>query len=168
MALRAVTEHPKFAQLKSILRAPKGATLGWLEATWHFAAKFTPQGNVGKYDNSQIEAWVEWNGEPGALIAALVESKWLDDDPEFRLVIHDWDRHADTFVHTDLARHCLTFVNGALPNTGRLNQAERLRFQNSAVGQQRLSHESAATQPEISRESAVTQPGISHESADAN
>src|ERR1035437_1830558 len=162
MALRAVVEHPKFAQLKFLLRAPKGATLGWLEAMWHFTARFTPQGNVGKYSDAQIEAWVEWDGEPGALIAALVQSKWLDDDSAYRLVVHDLHEYSETFVHNDPARRCFNFANGALPNTGRLNRAERQRFQNSAAGQQRLSLRSAATQPELSHGSAATQPELSH------
>src|ERR1700676_33196 len=42
MALRAVPDHPKFAALKAALGTPKGATLGWLEALWHFTGRFTP------------------------------------------------------------------------------------------------------------------------------
>ena len=75
MALRAVTDHPKFAEAKAILHQPKGAMLGWLEAIWHFTGKFAPQGNIGKYPDQTIEAWVEWDGEPGELIAGLVKSR---------------------------------------------------------------------------------------------
>src|ERR1700733_15054593 len=95
MALRAVPDHPKFARLKLLLNQPKGATLGWLESVWHFCGRFTPQGNIGKYSDEAIEAWVEWNGEPGLLISSLRRAEWLDDSPQYRLLVHDWHLHAD-------------------------------------------------------------------------
>lgn len=109
MALRAVPDHPKFAELKAILNQPKGSALGWLEAMWHFAGRFTPQGNIGKYSDVAIEAWVEWNGKPGELIAALVESKWIDVDSVHRLLVHDWAQHSDKATKNSLMRSKLTF-----------------------------------------------------------
>lgn len=109
MALRAVPDHPKFAHLKSLLRMPKGAALGYLECVWHFAGRFTPQGNIGKYADTAIEAWVEWDGEPGYLIEALVESRWIDRDDFFRLLVHDWSSHADKATKQALTRANLKF-----------------------------------------------------------
>ncbi len=90
MALRAVPDHPKFSQLKARLRQPKGAVLGWLESIWHFAGRFTPQGNIGKYTDEAIEAWVEWDGKPGDLISALLWSGWLIESPVHRLTAWRW------------------------------------------------------------------------------
>ena len=104
MALRAVPDHPKFACLKAALRMPKGATAGWLEMTWHFAGRFTPHGNIGKYTDAQIESWVEWDGEPGALIAALIDTGWLDRSAEHRLIVHDWHVHADNATKLSVKR----------------------------------------------------------------
>jgi hypothetical protein len=104
MALRAVPDHPKFADFKARLSQPKGAVLGWLEAIWHFTGRFTPQGNLGKYPDAQIEAWVEWTGEPGSLVAALVASGWIDEDPVHRLLVHDWAQHADKATKLSLSR----------------------------------------------------------------
>src|SRR6185437_13341159 len=108
MALRAVPDHPKFADFKRRLGLTKGCALGYLECIWHFTGRFTPAGNIGKYQDSAIEAWVEWNGEPGQLVAALIESGWAHghDNPDFRVVIHDWSEHADDIVNTVLARRC--------------------------------------------------------------
>lgn len=118
MALRAVPEHPKFAHLRELLKAPKCHILGYLESIWHFCGRFTPQGNIGKYSDAQIEAWVEWLGEPGGLIAALVESRWLDPDPTYRLVVHDWHIHADKASKNALTRQKLPFVRTAyVPHT---------------------------------------------------
>lgn len=141
MALRAVPDHPKFADLKMRLKQPKGVVVGWLEMMWHFSARFTPQGNIGKYSDTAIEAWLEWNGEPGALIAALADTGWLDRSEAFRLIIHDWHEHADDYVNTELARKCLTFANGKLPRTGRLNKPERERF-NAAFPDREIRHQS--------------------------
>lgn len=109
MALRAVPDHPKFAELKAILGQPKGPVAGWLEMVWHFAGRFTPQGNIGKYSDVAIEAWVEWTGEPGALIDALVKSKWIDRDSAHRLLVHDWPEHADKATKNALLRAKLPF-----------------------------------------------------------
>jgi hypothetical protein len=104
MALRAVPDHPKFADLKARLGRPKYVALGCLEAIWHFTGRFTPQGNIGKYTDQAIEAWVEWDGEPGALIAGLIGAGWLDADPVHRLLVHDWAQHADKATKLSLQR----------------------------------------------------------------
>lgn len=128
MALRAVPEHPKFAALKASLGLTKFQTLGLLEALWHFTGRFSPRGNVGRFTDLQIEAWLEWNGDPGKALEGLVSSGWLDRDEEHRLVVHDWSHNADEMVHTELARKCLTFADGTVPSARRLNQHERDRF----------------------------------------
>ena len=110
MALRAVPEHPKFFELKAILKIPKFQALGILEGIWHFTGKFAPQGNIGKFNDRAIESWVEWDGEAGTLIAALVESGWLDSSEEHRLVVHDWRDHADQTTRKQLGRTKKAFV----------------------------------------------------------
>ncbi len=128
MALRAVPDHPKFADLKRRLEIPRFVAIGLLEAVWHFCGRFTPQGNIGKYSDSAIEAWIEWNGNPGAAVAALVETGWLDRHDEYRLVVHDWSTWADEVVQTTLARNCDLFCDGSAPATRRLNQRERAKL----------------------------------------
>lgn len=110
MALRAVPEHPKFAALKMCLGIPKFEALGLLESLWHFTGKFAPRGNVGKFTNAQIEAWLEWRGAPGAAIEALVESGWIDKSEEFRLAVHDWKDHADATTKKYMGRTKAGFV----------------------------------------------------------
>jgi hypothetical protein len=109
VALRAVPDHPKFAELKALLNQPKGPTAGWLEMMWHFAGRFTPQGNIGKYSDLAIESWVEWDGTPGALIAALIQAGWIDRDSTHRLLVHDWKDHADKATKNSLMRAKLPF-----------------------------------------------------------
>lgn len=115
MALRAVVDHPKFFRLKVLLGLNKSCTLGYLEALWHFCGRFTPQGNIGKYSDADIEAWLEWNGEPGALIRAFKESRWLDESTAHRILVHDWHQHADDATKKSLFRHKLSLITPCLP-----------------------------------------------------
>lgn len=110
MALRAVIDHPKFSRLKSLLKTNRACTLGYLEAMWHFCGRFTQQGNIGKYPIEEIESWIEWPGESGALIDALIKSKWIDEDPVHGLLVHDWHKHADAATKLALKRSGLEFI----------------------------------------------------------
>jgi hypothetical protein len=118
MALRAVPEHPKFARLKRTLGIPKWGALGVLETLWHFTGKFTPHGNLGKYSDAEIEAWLEWDGESGALISTLVTCGWVDADAEHRLVVHDWHQHADDATKLAVKRSNRNFVTAKSRHCG--------------------------------------------------
>jgi len=115
MAKRGVIDHPKFARLKRALGTNKAATLGYLETLWQFVGRYTPQGNIGKYSDDEIEAWIEWDGEDGGLVAALVKCGWLDTDPTHRLIVHDWASHADSMCHAALCKETLLFASGEVP-----------------------------------------------------
>lgn len=132
MALRGVLDHPKFGALKDLLKLTKYQTLGLLEALWHFTARYTPAGNLGKYTDNEIALWLEWTGDPKALISALIACRWLDVDKRYRLLVHDWPDSADEAVHGQLARRLERFANGELPRTRRLNSNERKRY-NEAI-----------------------------------
>lgn len=111
MALRAVIDHPKFANLKTRINRSKYQTLGILETLWHFTGRYTPQGNIGKYSNSEIESWIEWDGEPDTLIQALIETRWIDINETHRLIVHDWKEHADNTTKIHLKRQKLPFID---------------------------------------------------------
>lgn len=120
MALRAVIDHPKFSRLKMLLRINKSCTLGYLEGLWHFCGRYTPAGNIGKYSDAEIEAWLEWDGEEGALITAYKKAGWIDVHPDHRLSVHDWHQHADDATRKAVHRAKLTFV-GICPDTVQTN-----------------------------------------------
>ena len=111
MALRAVPDHPKFARLKRILGFGKGRCLGYLEGVWHFAGRFAPHGDIGKYADADIESWVEWEGESSVLINALIDAGWIDRCEQHRLVVHDWHQHADNATKLAVKRSKRDFVS---------------------------------------------------------
>ena len=84
--------------------------MGYLEALWHFAGRYTPQGDIGKYSDAEIEAWIEWRGEAGKLINSILLAGWLDSCNTHRLLVHHWHDHADDATKLALKRKSLIFV----------------------------------------------------------
>jgi hypothetical protein len=113
---RGTPRHPKVAHLQALLRVknivPLPTVIGLLELLWHFTAEFAPQGDIGKFADDRIEAACDWYGRKGRLIEALIESRLVDrhPDPAIRLVVHDWNEHADNTVKNRLKRNELDFI----------------------------------------------------------
>lgn len=123
---RGTFDHPKMMQIASRLGIPRYAAGGLLEALWHWTGRFAPQGDVGRWANSMIAQGCYWDGDPNELIAALVEAGWLDECQENRLVVHDWDDHADQTTKKALQRRglaCVRKVSGQCPDNVHKNNA---------------------------------------------
>lgn len=73
-------------------------TVGILESIWLMAQEDATDGAIGKYSNSDIAAAIEYEGNPDEMIQSLIESGWLDNDEEFRLIIHDWSDHVPKYI----------------------------------------------------------------------
>lgn len=116
MAKRGVLTHRKTRDLARELDVDLAVALGYLEALWHATAEIRPRGDIGTLADADIaaEMWVE-RVEPTRLIEALKDAGWLDEHPEFRLVVHGWSEHADKHVRWRLRRANLTFWDGADP-----------------------------------------------------
>jgi hypothetical protein len=104
---RGTSNHPKVYELAAALKIKRPLALGYLQLLWDFAADYAPEGDVGRYSDSRIEAALDWGGARGKLVAALVHSRWLDPTEERRLVVHDWLDHAEKSVHRKLQRAAL-------------------------------------------------------------
>ena len=107
---RGTIEHPKTLALMRALNVQRWGAVGILESLWHWAAKYTPQGDIGKFSNADIASGVSWAEDSDKLIEALVSSHFLDMSGQYRLVIHDWQDHADEAVKKFLSRNNLTFI----------------------------------------------------------
>lgn len=101
----------KFKKLKRRLGMPDWQVIGILESVWKFARLNTPEGDIGRYSNEDIAAGIEYESDADFLIAALTETGWLDADPEFRLIVHDWSEHVPTFMRGNFAKHQKTFAD---------------------------------------------------------
>ncbi len=95
---RGTPNHPKTRELAAALGVPQYAAVGILEALWHFAASYARRGDVGRHSDAALAAAIDWREKPETLVAALVETGWLDRCDCHRLRIHDWPEHADRAV----------------------------------------------------------------------
>lgn len=107
---RGTIEHAKTAKLARLLNVPRYAAVGILESLWHATAKHAPRGDIGRITDDDIAFYVGWDREPAELIAALVAARWLDEDEQHRLKVHDWHEHADDSVKKTIRNRGEQFV----------------------------------------------------------
>jgi len=109
---RGTPDHPKTHRLARALGVPRAQAAGHLEFLWHWTAKFAPRGDVGRFQDQDIEQGAGWEGPPGALVRAFEAEGWLcpHPEPEVRLVVHDWHEHAEDAVKKALQRRGETFI----------------------------------------------------------
>lgn len=116
-------DHPKTFDFAARLGVELPAALGHLELLWAFTGKQAPQGNIGKWPDGAIARACYWMGRPELFTQALLESGFIDADPEHRLTIHDWHEHAPRWVKSKLKTLGQTFVAASTedvsPDTGR-------------------------------------------------
>lgn len=99
---------PKIRRLAVVIGVPWPHALGLAGLLWRFTAKHAPTGEIGRHDDEEIAAALEWPGDGPKLVTALVKCKLLDDafawSPEVRLLVHDWPDHAPRYVLATLER----------------------------------------------------------------
>lgn len=89
--------------------------MGLMEALWHVTAQHAPRGDIGKLCDQDISDEMFHGGDAGELIRAFVKARLVDEDPMHRLLVHNWSKHADTYVHAQLAKRTLFFADGSRP-----------------------------------------------------
>ena len=105
------TSKLKFKKLDRALGdLPQYQVVGLLESLWQFTAADAPLGDVGKFTNEDIATAIDWKGDPDKLIEALVETGWLDESDEFRLVVHHWHEHCPDYLRKRIQRRGKSFV----------------------------------------------------------
>ena len=113
-------------KLALALNIPLYAANGLMERLWHTTAKYAPQGNIGKWKDNEIAIHLAWPVEESQyLVAALIDTGWLDVHDEYRLLVHDWADHAEDSVRTILNHHALRFATGEKPRNTESEASER-------------------------------------------
>lgn len=109
----------KFKGLSRELNLPLYACTGVLESLWCFAQTHAKDGDLTRYSAMELAVWMEWEGDPNELFAALVKWRWLDVSVDGRVTIHDWMEHCPTWVKGVLARRRKSTpppIRGVLPH----------------------------------------------------
>lgn len=95
---RGTADHPKARALAARLGLRRYQVAGLLESLWDFAKGYARRGDVGRHTNQEIASHIDWEGDAGQLVQALVATRWLDACACHRLRVHDWGDHADQTV----------------------------------------------------------------------
>lgn len=80
--------HPKTLRLQRLLGSDTGEA--FLVRLWIYCCRYFKSGVFSQGDDGMIELAVDWRGDPGRLVSALVESGFLDRNAEGTLSLHDW------------------------------------------------------------------------------
>ena len=89
-----LARHPKTRKLARLLSISLPDALGRLHLLWWWALDYAEDGDLSKHDSADIADALLWEGEPDALIDALITSGFLDSDRK----IHDWWEYAGSLV----------------------------------------------------------------------
>jgi hypothetical protein len=106
---RETLRHPKTYDLAARLDVDRPTALGYLTLTWDFVAEVTPSGDIGRWPNGAIARACDYLGDPDKFVNALVDAGWLDQDDEYRLVVHDWPDHCERWVRSKMTSLGLSF-----------------------------------------------------------
>ncbi len=89
-----LANHPKLKRLARLLGVSKQAAIGFLHLLWWWALDYAPQGKIiPPFDAEDVADAVEFDGNSGDIVSALVDAGFLDRDGE-TLTIHDWHDYA--------------------------------------------------------------------------
>jgi hypothetical protein len=75
-----------------------------------FTAEHASQGDIGKWTNGAIARACDWDGDPDHFVNSLVASGWVDEKTGWRLLVHDWPDHCESWVKAKLAKLDLGFA----------------------------------------------------------
>jgi hypothetical protein len=102
--------------LMGLLKVPRYTAVGIMECIWQHTARYCPRGDIGKFQDDQIAALIEWPQKKSAeLVSALVKAGWFDTSPTERLLVHGWSEHSDGAADKYLERNGLTYADGSTP-----------------------------------------------------
>lgn len=178
--IRGTTRHPKTLDLASRLKITGQTATGILQSLWDYTAEWSPQGNIGKFSDELIADAVGWidyrvkrhtsrkvrtkTAAVPEIINALVDARWLDRDPEHRLLIHDWSDHCGRATVRRLQRAGLGFAKpggGWVLTTGETAAKDDRRDRSVAPDVQ--GDDRSVTGPSHARDMAVTDAVVSNQ-----
>lgn len=82
--------HPKTRKLARLLGISRATAVGHLHFLWWWATDYAGDGCLARFDPLDIAVGAEWDGDPDAFLAALIDAGFVDPDR----AIHDWDEYA--------------------------------------------------------------------------
>ena len=91
---RGLRDHPKTVTLAATWADRKPCVLGHLHELWWWAMEYARLGVIRPSFFPQVVHACEWHGPAEKFWSGLVESGFLDAQPDGSYAIHDWDDYA--------------------------------------------------------------------------
>lgn len=107
---RETHRHPKLLDLMSRLNCSRPAAIGYLTLLWDFTAEYAIQGDIGKHSNGAIARACDYEGNAQIFIDALVGARWIDEDPDYRLLVHAWEEHCERWIKLKIEKLKKSFI----------------------------------------------------------
>lgn len=102
--------HPKMQMLADKLGVPLYSAVGIMELLWNFTGFYAPRGDIGRISDRAIIDAVRWKKKPEVLLSALIACGFLDVSDSHRLIVHDWQDHAQEWVRKRIKRGGQSFI----------------------------------------------------------
>ncbi|MBN8249750.1 MAG: hypothetical protein J0L84_20205 [Verrucomicrobia bacterium] len=91
---QTLPRHPKLIRLATKLRIPRAQAAGHLTFLWLWTLDYAPSGDLSAFGPAEISAAADYSGDAELFVAALRETRWLDDGD----TIHDWEEYAGKLI----------------------------------------------------------------------
>ena len=85
-----LAQHPKTKRFARAAGVDIPTAIGHLHLLWWWCMDYAQDGNLSKWEATDIADAVHWEGEPGKLLTNLVDSRFIDNTNGL-LCVHDWD-----------------------------------------------------------------------------
>ena len=77
---------------------------GIMNDVWEWAGEYVTDGAVGRHTNGGIADGIEYQGDPDALIKALIATGWINECEKHRLQLHNWPTGCEQWVKKRIQR----------------------------------------------------------------
>ena len=96
-------QHPKVKRLARMLNISKFDAMGRLFAFWSWALDYADNGNLSRFDASDIAEAMEWEGDPQSLVTAMIDcgpggSSGFIERRDGGLFVHDWEGYMGRLI----------------------------------------------------------------------
>lgn len=122
---QSLRNHPKVKKAARIAGINEFEMIGRLHCLWWWALDYAPDGNLTNYSDDDIEAAVDWQGQPGLFARALIDCGFnghggLINVTQDSREIHDWFDYAGKLLERRAA------------NADRMREARAMHVQNTS------------------------------------
>lgn len=96
-------EHPKTRKAVVLLGVPRAQVIGHLHCLWWWALSYADDGDLSRYDATDIALAAEWDGDPEKFLHALASCgaggrPGFLDETSGGWALHDWSEYAGKYV----------------------------------------------------------------------